>query len=55
MGPQLSCFCLLVVLPVPHLSLGLLAVEVGFYNGSRGLLGPKASWSNKRVLYIYTE
>lgn len=33
----------------------LLSVHVGFCIGGARLLEPKASWSNKRVLYICTD
>ena len=47
-GPVL----LLLLLPAPRLALGFLAAEVWLSKGSIGLLGPTASWSNKRVFFF---
>ena len=54
-GVGLCCPVLLLpLLPAPHLALGFLAAEVWLSKGSTGLLGPTASWRNKRVLFSYT-
>ena len=46
------CCPVLLLLPAPRLALGFLAAEVWLSKGSIGLLGPTASWSNKRVFFF---